>query len=220
MLVQAFPPPIEPALQIVLGLSEAAALHCPASKEGKVLVSGLGEENCSARIAIEDALYWFKKNHLKSEHGRPLVDRMGLPYIDMETMTNQAGEPVDILLRVPPTYDAIFLAPGMVLALIAILWRRPPLKGWSAAAGLELSGNLTSYPMLDYQYVREAKSQGIHTMLLTENNAACIMKDMAKAHLTPEGEGVTIRGFKDMMGMVDYVINEGWSKEDKGEGDA
>lgn len=216
MLVQAFTPPVEPTLQVVLGISEVAALYCPANREGKVIISGLGAEDSYARTAIEQALYWFKKNHLKrEENDRPLVHKLGLPYIDMDAMRNLGGDPVDIVLHVPPTYDATFLAPSMVLALIAVLWRLPPLRGWSAAGGLDISGNIVDYPKLGYYYVKEAKAHGIHTMLVSEFNAETIIADMAKGDLTPEGEEVTIRGFKDMMAMVGYVIDEGWLKEEE-----
>lgn len=193
----------------VLGLSEASALLCLDGQAGQVITTGIGQDGCQASSAIKDATYFLKKYHL-TQPIKVLDQLLGTPsFIDYERLVNHQGMPVDILFHIPPHHNAAFLGPSMVLALIAMLWRLPPLTTCSAVGGFDIHYNLEPYPSLDTSYVDNALSRGLRTLLVPLKNEEEIRTDMATRSETPEGKGVVLKGFATMMGMVEYVIEEG-----------
>lgn len=137
----------EPLLRHVVAFCEASAVLCLNGQAGRIIISGKGENNCSMRTAIKDALYFIRKFHVAPE-AKVLDHLMGRPAdVDFDKLLNHQDEPIDIIVHVPPYYNAAYLGPSLVLALVAMLWRLPPLKRWSAVGGFDLQYNLSGRPL-------------------------------------------------------------------------
>ena len=188
-------------------LSEAAAIPCQGSS-GSVTISGLAEQATFARTAVLGALHYIKLNlpMLEGLMGKkPRIDLLRCIRL-REDGSEMEGSYVDIVLHVPPHYSAAFLAPSMVIAIMVMLWRLPPLRGWSVVGTFDTAGRLTGYPRLDHLYLSEARHLGLHTLVVPQMNARTLKKNAKKRHMDLKALGLKVYGCKDMVDVVKLML--------------
>lgn len=193
------------------GLAEATALRSPKGQPGKIIRSGLAATSDLAQEGVMQAV-----GFIDEAYG-DLRTLFGAPYIDWECKTRygHTKEGYDMLLRVPPPEcNASSLASTMVVAIIAMLWQKPPLDGWSVVGNFSAAGRMFGYPIIPKAYLLEACKHGVHTALIAEMNRTHVLSGLAATEMSnPEDPNEKEKTCRLMVSLDD----DGEEKEEGGE---
>lgn len=106
----------------------------------------------------------------------------------------------------PPLVDTAFLAPAMVLSIITMIWRLRPLAGYCVVGNLHEDFTLYGYPYVTVDYLDDAISLKLKTLLLPKTNAEELIHAVAARGQTLEELGVRVIGCSTMMEVVCWAF--------------
>lgn len=171
----------------VRGLAEATALRCPTGQLGKIVLLGLASTSCPAGEGVKQSIDFMNENYeaLKTRFQEKTL------YIDWEGRSRHGHqiEGYDFLLRIPEGFASVYLSGTMVVAIISMLWRKPPLTGWSVVGSFDPDGLLGSFPLLSRAYLEDACTVGISTVLVPWANREQLLAELKQGHRDVESRG-------------------------------
>lgn len=194
------------------GICEAVAVPSY-PQAGREITLGLAAQPTNAKTAVQTALLYL---HVNYDYIKEVITRelQRPPYIDFKSRQrlNQHGIPfdqhqwrdMDLIFHIPPYWNVACLAPTMLIAILRMLWRLPPLKGWSVVGMFEPDGRVYAFPILSESYVQ--KAQRGDTLVVPAPNAAQIKTAVQENGLDLEAMGVKLIGVRNVMEIICWAV--------------